>query len=242
MKRFSWFLLGGLACVLVPFFLAGDRRRIEIAIGPEGGAPEDSEVIETSWGVELRLVHKQRAPFELEEPHSMETLAKRLDDLGTGTDRLFAPRETAKYAVRPNPPPPDPKWTQSPELAEHYGNGQLHFRVSQIRNETGKWVREGAWEAWHENGELHEQGAYLNGREQGKWTWWYDTGVRMAQGKFVDGKRTGPWTFWHGNGNLMMEGQYRDGDGEGRWIHYDESGAQKARVDFVGGVGAEVPL
>jgi len=85
---------------------------------------------------------------------------------------------------------------------------------------------DGSWLLRHENGQIHERGAYKNDVEVGRWLWWYEDGQRMAVGEFEAGKRIGSWTWWQENGNLIAEGQYRDGEGFGPWRTYHENGAR----------------
>ena len=228
MKALFWFLGGLVAClVLQVVLLHGDGRRLEMSVGPEPSTSAPAN--RRGWGLELKLVEEGEhgeavlQPSAVREPVLREPLAGLAGRVPGASGRL-----------RANPPPPERKWLRSPFLEEHYGNGQLHFKVRQVRDD-GRWVREGPWEAWHENGVLHEEGAYVRGREQGEWRWWYDNEKPMARGRFVEGKRVGPWTFWHENGALMMEGQYEDGEGAGVWAHYDEAGNQVSVVEFVDG-------
>jgi len=106
---------------------------------------------------------------------------------------------------------------------------QLAFRGTQVPTEDGGWARDGYWEAWHENGQLHELGAYRLGEEDGVWQWWYPNGNRMAEGRYVDGDRVGTWCFWNEDGGLLMTGSYRAGQGEGLWTYFHEEGAVRAQ-------------
>ena len=120
-------------------------------------------------------------------------------------------------------------------LREYHANGRLSVLGHQVLTENGTWALEGPWEAWHENGTLHELGAYRMDREHGVWKWWYDNGVRMAEGRFDAGGRQGKWLFWHDNGELAVDGDYLDGEGTGRWVSYHENGVKNAEGDYADG-------
>lgn len=92
----------------------------------------------------------------------------------------------------------------------------------------------GPWLLRHENGEIHEQGAYENDLEIGRWLWFYEDGTRMAVGDFDEGKRIGSWTWWHDTGEIMAEGQYRNGEGFGPWRTYHEDGSRRGEGHFSG--------
>lgn len=93
---------------------------------------------------------------------------------------------------------------------------------------------DGPWLLRHENGEIHEQGAYEDDLEIGRWLWFYEDGTRMAVGDFDQGNRIGSWTWWHDTGELMAEGQYRDGEGFGPWRTYHEDGSRRGEGHFSG--------
>lgn len=113
-------------------------------------------------------------------------------------------------------------------------DGSLLYRGEQVRNEDGDWIREGRWEAWHENGVRDELGAYRNGVEHGPWEWWYENGNRMSRGTFKDGLRIGRWTFWHEGGELGMSGQYdAAGNATGTWTYYHPNGKKASEGEMV---------
>ncbi|MFT4540352.1 MAG: antitoxin component YwqK of YwqJK toxin-antitoxin module [Planctomycetota bacterium] len=124
------------------------------------------------------------------------------------------------------------------EVEEFYDNGQRWYEAKQ-ELQDGKWVRHGAWNAYWDNGQIHEDGAYANGVEQGVWKWLHSDSTPMAHGRFLEGRREGPWVFFHESGHVMMEGSYMKGEGSGLWTSYHENGSRRAegRYDAGGAVG-----
>ena len=144
--------------------------------------------------------------------------------------------ETGGAEPEPEPPHPNAGALHDGEVLEAwYEDGTLEFRGYQVRDEAGRWVRHGPWEAWHANGTLHEVGAYEDDEEIGVWQWFHENGARMATGEMVDGKRIGSWTYWHDNGNVWMNATYADGVANGPWTNYHEDGSLAAQGAFAGG-------
>jgi hypothetical protein len=136
---------------------------------------------------------------------------------------------------KPDPfgsPPRRVPVTSGPKLEAYYPNGQREFLGAQVEVEPGLWSREGAWTAWHENGVIDEQGAYLGDVEDGPWQWWYANGNLKAVGTWVEGKRVGEWRFWHESGGLGTVGHYLDGEGHGPWTLYHENGLKWAEGPY----------
>jgi hypothetical protein len=160
-----------------------------------------------------------------------------------------APGAPAPPAARPKPVRPQPSareglsFVEQPEpgaydgpiARETFPSGALLFEGQQRRREDGVWILDGAWTAWHENGQVQEQGSYRDHREHGLWEWWDENGIRIARGEYEDGARTGPWTYWYEDGTKQMDAFYADGVGEGHWVLYHENGLKCAEGDFEGG-------
>lgn len=145
----------------------------------------------------------------------------------TGQNRLAAAPAIEKPLHR--------SLVSGPLLEGWYGDGQMHFRGHQVQTQEGEWMREGDWEAWHENGTLHELGAYRNDVEHGAWKWFYENGARMSEGQFVDGEKVGAWRFWHENGRQAMEGEYVDGERSGPWIYHHDNSVRAGAGSFENG-------
>jgi len=205
--------LGGLAWWLVP----GWR------LGAGGRALERSAVVaasEPSLPEPPRLV----AGVEREAQGASKLLPPELDELEREPDSNRGKRSGDPFGGAPRQLPV----TSGPKLEAFYPNGQREFLGIQVEVEPGVWSREGAWTAWHDNGVIDEQGAYLGDVEDGPWEWWYPNGNLKATGTWALGKRVGEWKFWHEGGGLGTVGHYLDGQGHGLWTLYHENGLKWA--------------
>ncbi len=52
---------------------------------------------------------------------------------------------------------------------------------------------------FHANGEVSQQGFFLNEKLQGKWTMYNKDGEKIAMGNYDKGVKTGKWMFWEGD-------------------------------------------
>ncbi|MFS4466451.1 toxin-antitoxin system YwqK family antitoxin [Maribacter sp. 2210JD10-5] len=51
---------------------------------------------------------------------------------------------------------------------------------------------------FHANGEVSQQGYFLNEKLTGEWTMYNTQGEKIAMGNYVEGVKTGKWLFWEG--------------------------------------------
>lgn len=49
---------------------------------------------------------------------------------------------------------------------------------------------------FHENGEIAQQGFFLNKKRHGEWISFNQKGEKTAQAEFSNGKKTGKWFIW----------------------------------------------
>ena len=138
---------------------------------------------------------------------------------------------------QPAEPEDDPPLDRvnGPVLEGWHSNGNRHFEGAQVQDQNGRWMREGPWTAWHENGTLHELGGYRDDLEHGRWQWWYESGVRMAEGNFEVGSREGDWYFWHESGAPMEMGGYLNGKRQGSWTIFYDNGRKLAEGNYSAG-------
>ena len=52
---------------------------------------------------------------------------------------------------------------------------------------------------FHANGEIAQQGYFLNEQLEGKWKMFNEKGVKIAMGNYSKGAKTGTWMFWDGD-------------------------------------------
>tara|TARA_R110002126_G_scaffold222889_3_gene367962 strand:- start:1853 stop:2200 length:348 start_codon:yes stop_codon:yes gene_type:complete len=60
----------------------------------------------------------------------------------------------------------------------------------------------------HENGQIQQQGHYLDGKLQGEWTSYDANGNKVAIGSYNKGQKVGKWFFW--NNSVLSEVDYSD--------------------------------
>ena len=61
---------------------------------------------------------------------------------------------------------------------------------------------------YHDNGQIKEQGFYLDGKLHGKWISYNQDGTKQTIGEYENGKKTGKWFFW--NENSLNEVDFND--------------------------------
>jgi len=52
---------------------------------------------------------------------------------------------------------------------------------------------------FHANGEIAQQGYFMNEKLEGEWTMFNENGDKIAMGNYVNGTKTGTWSFWEGD-------------------------------------------
>ncbi len=52
---------------------------------------------------------------------------------------------------------------------------------------------------FYENGQVKEQGFYLDGKLHGKWVSYNQDGTKQTIGEYNEGQKTGKWFFWNEN-------------------------------------------
>lgn len=49
---------------------------------------------------------------------------------------------------------------------------------------------------YYDNGQIKQEGNYLNGKPNGKWVSYNEDGTKQAIGEFENGSKKGKWFFW----------------------------------------------
>ena len=52
---------------------------------------------------------------------------------------------------------------------------------------------------YFDNGQIREEGFYLDGKLQGKWISYTENGVKQTMGEYENGAKVGKWFFWSTN-------------------------------------------
>jgi antitoxin component YwqK of YwqJK toxin-antitoxin module len=76
-------------------------------------------------------------------------------------------------------------------------------------------IENGPNKSWHENGQLHIECAYKNGKEDGLYKEWYANGQLEEECTFKDGKKNGLQKKWYNNGQLEEGCTFKDGKKNG---------------------------
>ncbi|MEW5676770.1 membrane-binding protein [Flavobacterium enshiense] len=50
---------------------------------------------------------------------------------------------------------------------------------------------------YYDNGQVKQEGFYLNGKLQGKWVAFNEDGSKQSIGEYTGGMKTGKWFFWN---------------------------------------------
>lgn len=82
-----------------------------------------------------------------------------------------------------------------------FENGSIRYRYARKLSFDGtRWIRDGLFHAFHENGSLASEGHYAEGVEEGVWKNYHDNGQLAAQGTYNGGVEAGDWRYWDRDG------------------------------------------
>ena len=91
-------------------------------------------------------------------------------------------------------------------------DGSLTLRYSRYMSTDGeRWIRHGAFQAFHPNGVLASEGEYDDGLENGPWKDYHENGRPAAEGRFKAGKKDGVWHYWDEEGHPEEDEEYVEG-------------------------------
>jgi len=88
----------------------------------------------------------------------------------------------------------------------------------------GTEVEHGESLRWHDNGQIEQQGDYVDGVREGVVLSWYADGQMRGEGRLHRSRRIGTWTMWHKNGQKRIETAYELGLKHGRSTAWDADG------------------
>ena len=111
---------------------------------------------------------------------------------------------------------------------DFYEKGEKRARVELTRTGDGDWVREGNFERWYANGNLHMQGPMKADREEGLWHKYHENGQLKKKLSFAGGDLHGPYESWYANGQKSSEGEFAQGQPVGTWTVWKEDGSLDA--------------
>lgn len=90
-----------------------------------------------------------------------------------------------------------------------YETGELRYRYSRKKSSEGtRWIREGSFVEYYQNGNMCSEGYFIDGLEDGYWKDYHENGILAAEGYYSKGKETGTWRFFDDQANLETEEKY----------------------------------
>tara|TARA_B110000240_G_C13381472_1_gene402730 strand:- start:296 stop:913 length:618 start_codon:yes stop_codon:yes gene_type:complete len=102
----------------------------------------------------------------------------------------------------------------------YWDNGNLRGIIN-FKNDKSN----GPCKFYDENGEIEQEGFYINGKEVDLWKFYHENGNLHSEYNFVDGKKDGPFKEYNLNGNLMEKGVMKNNE-VSETEHFDEEGNQ----------------
>jgi uncharacterized protein len=103
-----------------------------------------------------------------------------------------------------------------------------------IIDESG--MKQGLWKEFHDTGELHGEGNYLDGKRQNEWNFYYKNGQLEQSGRYNNaGLPHGPWKWYHDNGNIKREENLVNGIHDGPIAEFSETGQVILKGQFITG-------
>ena len=87
-----------------------------------------------------------------------------------------------------------------------FDTGGTRYRYSRYMSADGtRWIRHGLFRAYHPNGTVASEGAYVDGKENGRWCDFNDNGQMAAEGRYENGEEVGTWRYWNSDGTESEE-------------------------------------
>ena len=73
--------------------------------------------------------------------------------------------------------------------------------------------REGLWESYYRNGQLHTKGVYRKGKREGEWEFYFRNGQLECKGTYKNGNEDGVFEFNNSKGQFdpSRSGNYKNG-------------------------------
>ena len=134
-------------------------------------------------------------------------------------------------------------------------NGKYHSKGNILNG-----LRDGKWTMWEDNGDIHVEGNYIEGKFTGLKTWYeqkmiksyeelykdgdlvyriffkyYENGQMESERLFQEGRLNGKSTFWHENGQKFAELNYKEDKPDGEWIFWKKNGRKDEERNYKNG-------
>lgn len=105
----------------------------------------------------------------------------------------------------------------------------LFFLIAQVHAQTE------VHKTYHDNGQLEEEGHYVNGKEEGLWKGYYENGQLEYIENYKNGVEHGESIEYYENGQIASKGQFKNGKEDGLWLSYFEDGSLRAKGTVIDG-------
>lgn len=89
---------------------------------------------------------------------------------------------------------------------EKYDNGTIHIETNYTNGKEN-----GLKKLWYKNGQMKFELNYKDGRQDGKQRWWNENGQLLELFHYHEGKRHGLTKRWGANGQLVYTDHYQHG-------------------------------
>jgi antitoxin component YwqK of YwqJK toxin-antitoxin module len=82
-----------------------------------------------------------------------------------------------------------------------YESGELKFRYARKMSVDGsRWIRDGLFQSYYQNGQVSSEGHYNDGLEVGQWTTYHENGQLASRGNYHNGLEADGWEYWDVDG------------------------------------------
>jgi len=85
-------------------------------------------------------------------------------------------------------------------------------------------LRDGAHEAYYENGQIQTRANYKDGKEDGLYESYYENGQLRVKISFKGGQRDGLAEWYYENGQVRSRQNFREGKRDGLWEFFEADG------------------
>jgi antitoxin component YwqK of YwqJK toxin-antitoxin module len=103
-----------------------------------------------------------------------------------------------------------------------------------IKTKDGKFIKNGSYLKFHENGKPAEEGSFFEDKMNGKWTFWNEEGVKLREVDYTDGVIDGKHLEFFPDGNPKQKTTYKNGQVDGNCVIYYPNGLEKAAGYMIG--------
>ena len=127
------------------------------------------------------------------------------------------------------------------KVFDFYENGQ-----KKLDGNYRKGLMNGKWTYYHENGQIHGEGRYIDGDgsnpsetsgipfngRTGRWSFWYENGQKSEEGTWKEGKKDGKWTWYNEDEKTDSSGTFKDGKLDGKLTEWYKNGQKREEETY----------